>query len=113
MHVRTSQYDVVSVVYRCEIFIMAHKRALLNEELFAILMNDSEEEDERELTIEKTFSDGSEEVEDVIEENEIHFDGDNILSSVENDNSEKIIRESYGSCWSYLEIAYLLNQVKQ
>ncbi|KAK9730326.1 hypothetical protein QE152_g15292 [Popillia japonica] len=69
---------------------MVHKRALSNEELFAILMNDSVEEDKEELTIEETFGDGSE---DVIGENEIYFYDDNILSSEEHDNSEKLEKE--------------------
>lgn len=43
-----------------------------------ILINDSEEEDEKKLTIEDIFSDGSE---NVIQETETNFDDDNILSS--------------------------------
>lgn len=72
---------------------MASKRGLSDEELFAILMNDSEDENESELMIEKSFSDSSEDVEDVIEENKISFDDDNVSSSEENDNIDEFEEE--------------------
>ncbi|KAK9737889.1 Transposase IS4 [Popillia japonica] len=87
---------------------MAHKRALSDEELFVVLIIDSEEEGERELTFEKTFSDGFENVEDVIEENKTHFDDDNILLSEETNNSRKLEKELAnhievaGRTWKYL-----------
>ncbi|XP_071055156.1 piggyBac transposable element-derived protein 4-like [Onthophagus taurus] len=88
---------------------MAYKKALSDDELFQNLINDSEDENERELMIGEVFSDSSEEVEDVIEGNEnIDDDDDNILSSEENDISDEIEEELdrnievAGRTWKYI-----------
>ncbi|KAK9679109.1 hypothetical protein QE152_g40288 [Popillia japonica] len=70
---------------------MAYKKPLTDEELFEILMNGSDDENEKQLPIEETFSDISDEAEDVIEENEVSSNDEDVLSS-EDEFEESINR---------------------
>lgn len=82
---------------------MAYKKPLTDEELFEILMNGSDDENEKQLPIEETFSDISDEAEYVIQENEVSSNDEDVLSS-EDEFEESINRtiEVAGRRWKYL-----------